>query len=170
MGAPTKPLQLDGRATCARLVNRCNRTDFPLTHHRWEKHNVRKPSLDGNYYSIYHISMLVSSGCLLRVPVLHNLKCQKSLKSAQNTPFIFTVCQFCNFFCVLIILFLQTAEDICRYTTDHGFLNVRQNMQNFSQLANQPAKDVDFPIHRIYLIYVHSRFCVFHSEQYLAYS
>ena len=60
-------------------------------------------------------------------------------------------------FCVLIILFLQTAEDICRYTTDHGFLNVRQNMQNFSQLGNQLAKDVDFPIHRIYLIYVHSR-------------
>ena len=85
------------------------------------------------------------------------------------------------FFCVLIILFLQTAEDICRYTTDHGFLNVRQNMQNSSQLGNQPAKDVDFPIHRIYLIHVHSRclssksifpdsgpinakLCVFHSE------
>ena len=54
--APTKPLQLDGTTTCARLVNRCNRTDFPLTHHRWEKHNVRKPSLDGNYYSLHYIA------------------------------------------------------------------------------------------------------------------
>ena len=99
-----------------------------------------------------------------------------------KTHLAYQLCVNFVIFCVLIILFLQTAEDICRYTTDHGFLNVRQNMQNFSQLGNQLAKDVDFPIHRIYLIYVHSRrlsgksicadsgpinakFCVFSSIQ-----
>ena len=104
-----------------------------------------------------------------------------------KTHLAYQLCVNFVIYCVLIILFLQTAEDICRYTTDHGFLNVRQNMQNFSQLGNQLAKDVDFPIHRIYLIYVHSRFlssksifsdsgpinakfCVFHSEQYLSIS
>ena len=55
MGAPTKPLQLDGTATCARLVNRCNRTDFPS--HITDGKTQRKKAfiLNGNYYSIYYI-------------------------------------------------------------------------------------------------------------------
>ena len=43
------------------------------------------------------------------------------------------------FLCVLIILFLQTAEDICCDKTDHGFLNVHHKMQNWDKLPQKKS-------------------------------